>query len=157
MIFILTGEVHSGKSTALKAWLINRNKVGGFLSPDIENKRFIQSIKDDYIIPFQVDASFEGEKLEIGPYIFDQNAFNQATDWTMNQMNDDEIDWIIIDELGKLELKEKGFYRLAKSILKNQNSKHIIFVIRDFLVDDLVQLLSLKDAKIIKVNDLKEI
>ena len=46
MIYILTGAIRTGKTTALLNWINNRNDVDGLLCPDNENgKRYFLKVK----------------------------------------------------------------------------------------------------------------
>jgi nucleoside-triphosphatase THEP1 len=52
------------------------------------------------------------------------------------------LSYLILDELGKLELKNQGLHEAAKELIpqfKNSAHSHLILVIRDSLLEALIQ------------------
>ncbi len=154
MIYILTGKVGSGKSSALKKWLEGRNDIGGFLSPDIEGKRYLQNIQTDQFIPFQTNLIEDRVTIEVGRFRFLKEAFSIASDWVLAQLSEENVNGILIDEVGKLEMKGEGFDRLVKSLLL-QTDKDIYMVVRDYLLDDVIKRYKLFEFGIISKDTLE--
>lgn len=44
-LFVVTGDIGTGKTSYLKDWLSFRTDVGGFLSPVIDSKRHFMLLK----------------------------------------------------------------------------------------------------------------
>ena len=155
-IFLLSGAVHSGKTTRLTQWIKGKDNVDGILQPVIDGKRYIKIISSGEIRLLEVlDDSDNKNIITIGNYKFSSESFN----WARNQliysfkMNPD---WLIIDEFGKLELDDKGLEpALGKIIyeLKNYPIINLVVVVRDYLISGFLQKYSLSknDVNMIEV------
>ena len=133
MIIIYTGKVHTGKTTALKKWVSDRKDVGGFLTPDIDGMRKFEEIASGETIAFQIENTEEEDSIEVGPYIFKKSIFNHGCTIVENNLKDGAINTIIIDEMGKLEMKGEGFAKIGKMISQEYMRKNFIVVVRDYL------------------------
>ena len=62
-------------------------------------------------------------------------------------------EWLIIDEVGKLELKEKGFYSAVKKIIdqyqNKQTAANVLLVVRDSLCDKVISFFKINKYTII--------
>ena len=57
MIYILTGEIRSGKTTALKTWASDRADVDGLICPDGKNgKRYFLKVKSKEEIELEAES-----------------------------------------------------------------------------------------------------
>ena len=151
-VYILSDALHSGKTTLLNNWIKNRTDVTGILSPKIGGKRHFQNIETHEVKLLEVENS----NLNIGKYHFDELVFQWAINTLKEQFANDE-EWIVIDEIGPLEIKfEKGFHQIIIDFLEvNDKTKKILFVVRDFLVDDFIQKYGIKKAEILPLNYFK--
>lgn len=125
-VYILSNALHSGKTTLLNNWIKNRNDVTGFLSPKIGGKRHFQNIETDETRLLEVEYS----KLKIGKYHFDELVFQWAFDCLKKQFANDK-EWIVIDEIGPLEIKfGKGFHQIILDFLEinNKNKKILLWL-----------------------------
>jgi hypothetical protein len=43
-IYLLTGTVHSGKTSKINKWIIYKSNVNGILQPAIDGRRYIKNI-----------------------------------------------------------------------------------------------------------------
>lgn len=153
MIYIVTGEVGSGKTTKIQNWLSNRTDVGGFISPDFNGTRYLKNNQSKEVIRFQV-RNQEDDQIEVGRFLFRKSAFRQAEEWAVQHLIEDKVSYILIDELGKLEVKGEGLATLIKKLV-SQDLKHIILVIRDYLLDEAIQIFGLQKAKVVDIVDLE--
>ena len=76
---------------------------------------------------------------------------DEVSDYLSNiEINYD--DTIIIDEIGKLELKDEGFEPGVTALLNKFNNTNLqaelILVVRDYLVQDVISKYNLKDIEI---------
>lgn len=150
-IFILTCEKHSGKTTALLQWIKDKEKIAGILSPDVNSVRHFYDIeKGNY---FTMLATANEEPLPVGKYIFSKAAFDKANSILLSIKNK----FIIIDEIGPLELTGNGFADTVKIILQEKSYSNLLLVVRNELVHDVVNYFSLQIDKIkfITIVDLK--
>ena len=113
-IFILTGLIQSGKTTALMEF-IQKNKSAGFLTPDIDGKRKLYSIANDRFHEMQTEESDPAEKIAIGMFLFRKDAFDKGG-IIMNEYRGD-ADWFIVDEAGPLEIVKNTGFEPALSVL----------------------------------------
>lgn len=131
-IYILTGPINSGKTTKLEQWLMGRRDVYGILTPKIEGKRFFKNIETSEY--FQMDADLSEENtITIGKHEFSSNAFLRATQ-IIKASADKKEGWLIIDEIGPLEIDSKGFDKTLREILnKDTEQLKIVLVVRESL------------------------
>ena len=75
-IYILTGEIQTGKTTTLLNWIINKNNVCGILTPVIDSKRMFLNISNKEL--FEMEANLnEKDVLLIGKFLFSISAFSK--------------------------------------------------------------------------------
>jgi nucleoside-triphosphatase THEP1 len=146
-IFILTGPVQSGKTTSLVNWSEKRNDVYGILTPVVNGKRVFINTHTHEQFPMEAMEN-ETEVLSIGKFVFSKTSFDKA-----QQIIDDAIDkkgWLIIDEIGPLEMRREGFYEILNEVLKHQPEKQkILLVIRDGMLENVNGFFDLTNATVI--------
>jgi nucleoside-triphosphatase THEP1 len=147
-IYILTGEKHSGKTTRLLNAIQNRDNVYGILTPDIDGQRFFMDIRTKELFPMEAQAD-EPNALVIGKYRFNEQAFQKAIA-ILEEESKRGKGWLIIDEVGPLELKKSGFYNVILKLLRQHNEMKIVAVIRNGLVEELTQLFGITNYTIIE-------
>ena len=139
--FILTGPVHTGKTSKLMHWAAGKKNIDGIFQPVIDNKRFIYHIGSRTLkILENTETKHENELVTIGKYKFRKSVF----DWTQNILIDcldKNLDWIIIDEIGHLELEGKGLEPAISKIFKqiDQLNGNILCVVRDSILEKFVK------------------
>lgn len=136
-VSIISGPVGSGKTSRLIHWLDGREAFG-FLSPILNHKRVLQNVATHEIIPFE--TRLNDETINIGRYSFDPNAFDAGGAWLMDSIiNPNSL--IIIDEIGKLELDNKGFgpyLHVFFEQIRTRDDLRLIIIIRDYLLDAVI-------------------
>ena len=132
-IYILTGPIQSGKTTSLQKWSENENNVWGILTPVLEGKRVFMNVTTGEQFPMEAE---EGEKeiLSVGRFSFSKKNFDKAVGIIEEAI--DKEGWLIIDEIGPLELRGEGFSEIVKKALKKRNHK-VILIAREGLVEKL--------------------
>jgi len=145
-IFIVTGKIGTGKTTRLSAWVENQKSIAGILQPVINNIRNIKCISTGEIRQLELQNIVANENvLSIGNYIFDKNTF----EWAKIALLADaslKLEWLIIDEFGKLEFDEKGLEPVITFLINDAELREetkIIIVIRDYLLEDFLKKFSL--------------
>lgn len=134
-IYILAGKLHSGKTLSLLHWVQNRNDVYGILSPVMNGKRFFQDVSTKKIFLMESEAD-EKEVLEVGKYMFSKSAFLRAEKIILSALKQ-KAGWLIIDEIGPLELKGEGLDGVLKQVLSKNSQLKILLVIREHLLEDI--------------------
>jgi nucleoside-triphosphatase THEP1 len=145
-VFILTGPIQTGKTTSLVNWSSKRNNVFGILTPVVNGKRVFMNAHIREQFPMEAGES-ETEVLPIGKFVFSKISFDKAEQIIQDSLG--EKGWLIIDEIGPLELKGEGFYNVLKEALKHQwAEQNILLVVRDGLVEKVKEFFQLKDVRI---------
>lgn len=137
MIYVLTGPIRSGKTTRLQIFCKANDSIGGFLTPDIDQKRVVEFLGSGETIPFEANQS--EDFISIGKFRFRAEAFEKMK---ANISSFGSMEWHIIDEVGKLELMDQGLQpdlAIAINQFKTKPDQHLILVIRDSLLNAVVK------------------
>ena len=157
-IYILSGTVHSGKTTALISFCSDRLLTGGILSPVINGKRHFFDIETKET--FQMEAGpAEVNIIQTGKYVFSVAAFKKAVNLLQSCISKNP-ELIIIDEIGPLELRGKGFAETLRQILSLSLPKtNLLLVVREKLVDDVIEYFHLPEnnSRVISVDQLADL
>lgn len=151
-IYILSGKIKSGKTTELFRWISGRKKVGGILQPVVDGKRFFYSVTEKKLIQLEIsnmnDKSELGENkiLQIGNYSFLVEGFERAKEILKNDFNSN-YEWLIIDEIGPLELQDSGLEPVVSCIVEKvkTSSSKLIFVVRDSILQEVIKKYNLQN------------
>lgn len=159
MIYILTGNIRTGKTTALLDWCKNRNDVDGVLCPDDDKgKRYFLNIKSKDTYPLAANSDTENHNIiSVGPFQFLKSSFQKANDYLLQSNEKSEYSYLVIDELGKLELKNIGLHDSAKSIItqhENSKSHHLILVVRESLLNEIITHYNISEYSVLRKEDL---
>jgi nucleoside-triphosphatase len=141
-IYYLTGPVHMGKTTRLNEWIKYQKNVDGILAPIIDGQRHLHRIKTGELQQLELNDENSAQKIvKIGQYQFTGEVF----DWARQQLYEAAQscpDWLIIDEIGPLELGGEGLepaVSIIISSLKTDNHTKLLLVIRDRLLTEVLQ------------------
>lgn len=139
-LFVLTGPVHSGKTTFLAGaaarWRASGIDVGGFLS---EARRAgggldgydLVDMKDGTSALF-LTRSGEPDWPSIGPYRFVSEALERARGILLR---DRDADLVVVDEVGPAELEGGGLWPALAEALAS--GTRCLFVVRDTILEEL--------------------
>ncbi|MEO5948276.1 MAG: nucleoside-triphosphatase [Chitinophagaceae bacterium] len=137
-IYILTGAIQSGKTTSLLNWSATRNDVHGILTPVVNGKRVFMNAYTKEQFPMEATEE-EKETLTVGRFTFSKTSFEKAILIIREAIP--KGSWLVIDEIGPLELNSQGFYTVLMEALQTFEGK-LLLVVRD------------KDATLTKVKNL---
>jgi molybdopterin-guanine dinucleotide biosynthesis protein A/nucleoside-triphosphatase THEP1 len=147
-IYILSQPIQSGKTTLLLQWLKTQQRVGGFLTPDIDGSRKLLDLTTHTYHTLQLTEQEEG--IKIGRFVFDRNGFAKARQLLTEsiQRNDE---WVIVDEIGRLELDRKEGLEPELSVVIDYFRTHhtqtkLLLVVRDYLLEDVKKHYQIHDA-----------
>ncbi len=148
-IYIITGSSKSGKTTKLMNWINSEKNIDGILEPVINGKRCFYHISSKTI--FQLESNNEVNTVKVGKYRFNIYAFKWANEKLIESLNKN-FDWIVVDEIGLLELKGEGLDKSIKILLSN-NIKAInyVFVIRESLLNNVLEFYGIKEFEYMKI------
>lgn len=136
-LWILTGAVGSGKTTRLIQWADRQPRARGILSPVLAGQRFFMHHPDGQRCLMEARTG-EQSAFETPRYRFSVKAFC----WAEQCLEEDlriKPDWLLIDEIGKLELRGKGFAPILRKVLDAEAAANLVLVVRSELLE-LVQV-----------------
>ncbi|MCU0422462.1 MAG: NTP transferase domain-containing protein [Bacteroidia bacterium] len=150
-IYILSEPIQSGKTTLLMDWCTKQTSIAGILTPDVNGARMLYDIHSKRYFPFQLSANETG--INIGRFIFSEQSFNHAR-IIIEEAITQENNWIVLDEIGRLEIDQfSGFEpqvtQTIKQFQKHSGSTQLLLVIRDYLLLQAIQHYQLHDAIVI--------
>src|SRR5258705_7050710 len=149
MIFILTAPIQSGKTTSLISWSAERKDVHGILTPVVGGKRVFMNAQTREQFP--MEAAGEEETLVVGRFVFSKAGFDKAIQIFRDAINKEG--WLVIDEIGPLELKGQGFCDVLKEVLAQRNNK-LLLVVREGLVQQVKEYFSIGTATVTGINEM---
>ena len=86
---------------------------------------------------------------QVGRYTFSGNAFNWANQVLKEAARSPEIKWLVIDEIGPLELQGKGFTPAFDSIMEGlRPDLTLVLVIREKMAESIVLLYNLNQYEV---------
>lgn len=160
MIYILTGNIRTGKTTALKNWSRNRTDVDGLLCPDDElGNRYFLKIKNQEKFALEVFDDLN-KLIVVGNFKFLKSSFEAANEYLISTGNEKRTKYYVIDELGKLELLNEGLTRAASNLIstyKNDDYHHLILVVRNALLKEICDFFKITDSKVFNNETLKRL
>lgn len=155
-INILTGPTQSGKTTRLITWVKFHKHIAGILSPVLNNQRYLYSIlKNDYRrLEAPVTEIMDDEIISIGKYSFLQSAFSWARK-ELTKAIEVNPSWLIIDEIGPLEMSGKGLEPAVSKVLKKfkRSADHrLILVVRERMLEEVISGYQLQNLFSLDIN-----
>ena len=157
MIFILTGSVHSGKTTLLKKVVRElkekKYRIDGFLSEAVWMREEIFGydlfdLKKERSIPL-IRRTGEKEWQKIGSYFFIPQSLAEAEKIILRGK---EADILVVDEVGPLELSGRGFWPALMQVVFQPLNSYIL-VIRKNIIKDFLAMLGKSDVKIYDIKN----
>ncbi len=143
-IILFSGPIHSGKTTRLQNFIADKN-CDGIIAPIIEGKRCIQRIKTGETKLLETKSV---DAIVIGKYRFSK----EVMDWAKQQIKESlqsEVDYIVIDEVGKLEMVDQGYepmVSIAVDKFKKDNLFDLVLVVRESLDDEVIAKYGLSEC-----------
>ena len=156
-ITIISGEKQSGKSTKLLKIVSDLQSEGKICSGIIalgtfkNNKRYSFEIQDIttketmQIMSIKENSEFK----KIGRFFINPQGF-QFGEMVLEKAITSNSDYIIIDEIGSLELNENGWFSILKEALKTE--KKIIITVRKTLLKEIVKKFNISEYKLIETK-----
>jgi nucleoside-triphosphatase len=143
-IYILSGAVHTGKTTQLMHWASTQKNIDGIFQPVIDEKRFIYHIASGSLIMLETEET--SDVTTIGKYKFSNKIFEWANSILLDCMNK-KLDWIVIDEIGPLELDGKALEPVVSLLISSRNkiNAKLICVVRTEMLTKFIEHYQLND------------
>jgi nucleoside-triphosphatase len=157
MIYILAGDIRTGKTSALMDWVPTWDNVKGILCPDDENEcKYLYNIATEEKFPLEISEKIENT-ISVGNFHFLEDTFKIANFLLVKTFDEYDFEFLVLDELGKLELKNEGIHLAAKYIIDNYQSndlKNILLVVRTHLVKDIIAHYGIRSFQIVASESL---
>ena len=152
MIYILAGDIRTGKTGALQEWVSTWDNVKGILCPDDkEERKYLYNIETREKFPLEVPGKSE-KTVSVGKFHFLEDTFKIANFLLIKAFDQYDFEFLVLDELGKLELKNEGIHIAAKYIIDNYESndkKNLLLVVRTHLVKDIISHYGIRSFQIV--------
>ena len=155
MVFVLSGDVHSGKTSLLKKVLPLLGEGGlrvtGYLSEPLRQGR--RTLGYDLVeigggrFPF-LRMGAPDDKQKVGPFFIEPKGLRQA-ERIIRRASPGSL--LIVDEIGPLELEGKGVRPALETALRKKAGP-VLLVIRRPLVAELVASLGLESPTVIRAS-----
>lgn len=146
-IHIVTGKIQSGKTTRLFEFIKDHKLVDGLLAPIVNDKRKLFHIYSKELKELEVSYA-DTSTISVGKYRFLKETFVWGNTKLIESYNR-VPEWLIIDEIGKLELIGKGLDPAVHQIINStNNSTKIVLVIRDYLLDEVIKRYNLSSSQL---------
>lgn len=157
VIFILTGPVHSGKTTFLKKVVYKlrdqKFKIDGFLSEVVlESQKIVGydllDLKEENSLPF---IRREGEKgwQKIGAFFFIPQSLKKAKKIIIRGK---DADILVVDEVGPQELAGKGLWPVLKQVIFHPLTRCLL-VVRRGILGDILGMLNRCEVKVFDIKN----
>lgn len=159
-IIIFSRPIHSGKTKELLQWCSHKKNIYGILMPDIDGYRKILDLHTKEVFDIECPNPESSSKplTSVGRFHFYSEAFDRANSIILDALEKSPA-WLLIDEAGKLELEQKGFYNAiqkAVAIYKNKKAPgNLLITVRDSLCGEVIRFFNPGDCRVI--HNLEEI
>jgi len=157
VIFVLTGPVHSGKTTLLETavheFRKSKVKIDGFLSKAIREGQEVIGydlfdLREGSSVPL-LRRTGERAWQRVGSYFFLPSGLDEAERIILRSK---DADLSVMDEIGPLELSGKGFWPALKQVLFPPQTVYLI-VVRDKIFEDFLNILGKSQTSVFDVRD----
>lgn len=140
-VYIFTGEIKTGKTTRLQKWVSENPDADGILSPVIDGFRHIVTIKSAETRLLEYHGDDKSIAItKIGNYNFLSSVF----EWGREELYKAYLQkpkWLIIDEIGPLELRGEGLEPEVSRILNDSanDATNVVLVVRKPLLEKVIE------------------
>lgn len=93
----------------------------------------------------------ENDVVEIGRFVFRQHGFDKAGEVIRNEIHQEG--WLVVDEIGPLELRGEGFCEVLKEVLETREG-NVLLVVREGLVEKVKEEFKINNAIVIRAEAL---
>lgn len=136
-VTILTGPTGSGKSSRVAAWCADRTDVSGILQRAQAGGRALVALSSDETVALESLDPAE-PAITVGRFRFRRAAFDWANAHLAAIAPDPAWSFVVLDELGPLELEGDGMASGARAVLAHSPGA-VILLVRERLADAVVR------------------
>lgn len=155
-VIFISGEKNQGKTTFFenlaKNLIINKINIAGFVALGIfkNNEKtdfYIKNINSDEKI--HLASVNKISDIKIGKFYFDKKAFEFGEKIINSNVNNSNI--FFIDEIGQLEIKNKGWFDIIENLF-TYSSKLQIWTVRKNLIKKIIHKFAINHAIIFDID-----
>ena len=139
----------------LERFCEERNDVGGFLTlAQADYRRLLKGPSNAEYTELNWNESLDkSKKLEVGKFVFNIDSFSKALLHLEEDYLNPNLKYLIIDELGKLEVErnlgfEPGISKFIAKFKIDNKGKNLIIVVRDSLLESAINKYKLQGVAI---------
>jgi hypothetical protein len=159
-VYIIYGKIKTGKSTRLLEQTKNNENACGILQiVKNETRRFLK-LPEKIEFEMNADPREKNDVIALGDFAFSRKAFAKANAF-LHECIKKEPKLLLFDEYGKLEINGEGLFPAMEEALqlktKGELRSEIVFVVRDYLFDELVKTLRRFNLDYRVISDITEI
>ena len=89
-----------------------------------------------------------------------KSSFKKANDLLISFASEIDNHYLILDELGKLELRNEGLHISAATLIPKfiaHKKQHLIVVVRDYLLDDIIAHYDISEYQLLNKADFSKL
>lgn len=159
-VVIFTAPVKTGKTAVLMEWARGKANLGGILAPDLDGRRHLLKLRDRSLQAFQLsEEAFANapaeEVVSICKFNFRAATFADARK-TLLEDSQGKFDWVVIDEIGKLELKGEGLEPAVSAVVDWYHSGHghgrLMLVVREEKLPQVLEYFDITDYDTVRMG-----
>lgn len=155
-IYIITGGKHAGKTTYLQKRIVELRSSGKTVAGIVSRGDFLKGKRHNF---YTVNIDNQEEKLlmsadeiidsnKIGKFYFSEKTFVWGQVIIEKAiLSTTEI--LVLDEIGRLELEDKGWANILSQMLKSDKELYLVF--RKEYVLELINKFSIADYQIVNI------
>lgn len=156
-IIMIRGDQNSGKTRLMYAICSLLDLDGYSIGGMIQVPNLPSTLKTSYALSDQLtgisrtilDEECKQTDAKIGKFYIDQDAFDWANEQIIKSFK--TSDYIIFDEIGKLEIQQKGFYPSFTRALDEYKGT-IMMIVRDDFVDDVFATFNFNEQSVLSLS-----
>ncbi|MCX6315991.1 MAG: hypothetical protein NTW29_01770 [Bacteroidetes bacterium] len=127
VVVLFVAPIQTGKTTSLVEWSADRQDVYGILTPVVDGRRMFMDAHTRQLFLMEAKEGDE-DTVAVGKYHFSRANFEKASQVIRQSAN--QKGWLVIDEIGPLELNGEGFCTVLKELIQ-EGRKQMILVVRE--------------------------
>lgn len=145
---IVTGPTGTGKTSSIQQWIATTDGVCGIVQPVTATGRQLMDIGSRETSALEPVHPNE-VAVEVGRFRFRAATFEWANQRLHCAAQNGDAAFVVIDEVGPLELRGAGMDDGVRAIIANSKA-HIVLMVRDSLIDAVVERYGLYDATVVE-------
>jgi len=143
-VVLYVAPVQTGKTTSLVEWSADRKDVYGILTPVVDGRRMFMDVHTRQLFSMEARED-ETATVATGKFVFSRKNFDRASSLIRNALHNEG--WLVIDEVGPLELNGEGFHGVLRQLLTERRQKTLLVVReRDATAEKVKSLFGIPDA-----------